>query len=785
LKKLALLLVIFVGFWLSFSFAQTINISNLHQNDSFGVSQLLNQTVTIKGEITVTDQFGITAAIEDTTGGVSLYDVNFVSKVNIGDRVAISGTVTHFSGLTELKNVTILERVSQSPTIEPQVITCQDIATEGANGIENFESELVRIKNATVNTADWTVTGSGANYILTDSTGSCDIRIDADTDIANAAAPDGRFDVIGVVAQYDPSAPYTQGYQVMPRYKKDIISSSITTITQGPEEQNITPYSMDITWVTENQSNSVIMYGTSTDYEIDTIFVNESVTDHVIPLTGLSPATVYHVRVGSGQGQNNIFSYDRVVITASHPSSTGEMRVYFSQSVETSYATYQPAAMVNILSKFIQRVNSAKYSIDACFYNITMEEVVQVFIGAQKRGVKVRVIYESDNETNVTQMIRAAGIPIINDKFGSNTGDGEMHNKFMVIDHLDNSSAADDWVWTGSYNISFSATYENAENVIEIQDQALAECYTIEFNEMWGSETETPDPAKSKIGKRKTNNTPHGFNINGIEVQQYMSPSDNGSQYLIKEIGQSQSSLFFCMLVFTNYEIANAMEQKWSTIENFKVKAVFETDNASGSQYDNMNGTGNYPWNPPADIHLDKEVRLLHHKYLIIDSDGGPGESKIITGSYNWSYAVESRNDENFLIIKDSTIANLYLQEFAARYHKAGGTDYLTAASVKTDEDRFLPTTIQLSQNYPNPFNSSTTIHYQIVVRADQEVELAIFNLLGQKIKTLVSQKQAAGFYMVQWDGKNEVGELISSGIYVYQLSIADVKLEKKLILLQ
>ena len=60
-----------------------------------------------------------------------------------------------------------------------------------------------------------------------------------------------------------------------------------------------------------------------------------------------------------------------------------------------------------------------------------------------------------------------------------------------------------------------------------------------------------------------------------------------------------------------------------------------------------------------------------------------------------------------------------------------------------------------------------------------------MFNLLGQKIKTLVDQKQAAGFYTIHWDGKDESGKLVSSGVYIYQLKVADVKVEKKLVFLQ
>ncbi len=583
-------------------------------------------------------------------------------------------------------------------------------------------------------------------------------------------------DSFGIVSQFDLSSAFSEGYQLMPRFKEDIIWSNNAQIIEGPEEKNITPYSLDISWATQNPTNSIIIYGKTTSYEIDTIFVEETVNYHEVSLTGLSPATIYHLKVGSVKDENLTFSSDYTFITSSHPSSTGEIQVYFNQSVDHNYSHNRQAQKVNILSKFIQRVNSAKYSIDACFYNITMEEVAQVFVGAKQRGVKVRVIYDYDKfdpyDTDVITLIKNADVPIINDKFGNNSGDAAMHNKFMIVDHRDTTSASDDWVWTGSYNLTFSATYDNAENVIEIQDEALAECYTMEFNEMWGSDTDIPDPANSRFGKRKTNNTPHVFNITGIELFQYMSPSDNGLQYLIREIGQSQSSLYFCMLIFTNYEIADAMKQKWLTVNNFKVKGVFEGDNASGSQYDNMIGTGSYPWNPPADIHLDKEKKLLHQKYLIIDGDGGPGQATLVTGSYNWSYAAESSNDENFLIIKDSTIANLYLQEFAERYHKAGGLDKLTFTSVETNQDNMLPKTTYLSQNYPNPFNQQTTIIISLVATSDLSLE--IFNVTGQRIRLFNLGVKPPGHYKIIWDGCNNSGQSVTGGIYFYRLIFKD-----------
>jgi phosphatidylserine/phosphatidylglycerophosphate/cardiolipin synthase-like enzyme len=787
LKKSGILLGVILTIFTSAA-AQVIDIANLHQNDAQGVPMLLNQTVTVVGEVTVSNQFGITGAVEDRTGGVAIYDANFVSKVAIGDSVKISGTVTQYSGLTELKNVTILLRIAKSPSLEPWLVTCRDVANEGANGVEKLEGRLVRINDVAVNTSKWTVSGAGSNYILTDATGSCEIRIDKDTDLSNAVAPAGRFDVIGVIQQYDPESPYTQGYQLLPRFKADIIDKSGLEIIAGPVEKNITPNSMDLTWQTQSPTNSIVIYGKTLNYEIDTLVVPESVNNHLVHLTQLTPATLYHVRVGAGASGNYELSADAIVMSASDPSSTGKMNVYFSQSVDPSYARYGiNAEKVNLLNKLGARIEAAKYSIDFCFY--FLDEAAGLLVGAFQRGVKVRVIYDYDSQrpgdSDAVQFLKNARVPIINDSFGDNNGNAAMHNKFMIVDHRDATSAADDWVWTGSYNATESARLYNAENVIEIQDQALAECYTIEFNEMWGSENDVPDPAKSRFGSRKTDNTPHRFNINGIEVLQYMSPSDHALTALVAAIEQAQHSLYFCMLIFNQSAIANAMHDKWKNVPLFKVKGVIDGEDLSGSQYYNLIGTGSQPWIPPADVHLDNETKYLHHKYLIIDGDGRSANPTLATGSYNWSNAAEKSNDENLLIIKSQVIANLYLQEFAERYHKAGGTENLMLTSVAAAPRDGLPGSAWLSQNYPNPFNNLT--QWNVAVAFPSAARLEIINALGQLVRSFELEFQVPGNYHVVWDARDNAGHLVTAGIYFYRLQLrepATTSLTKKMVYL-
>ena len=80
-----------------------------------------------------------------------------------------------------------------------------------------------------------------------------------------------------------------------------------------------------------------------------------------------------------------------------------------------------------------------------------------------------------------------------------------------------------------------------------------------------------------------------------------------------------------------------------------------------------------------------------------------------------------------------------------------------------------IPKKFSLNQNYPNPFNPETTIKYELPKTS--KVKLQIFNILGQKIKTLVDEEKQPGYYSVKWNGINDYGVKVSSGIYIYRLN--------------
>ncbi len=94
-----------------------------------------------------------------------------------------------------------------------------------------------------------------------------------------------------------------------------------------------------------------------------------------------------------------------------------------------------------------------------------------------------------------------------------------------------------------------------------------------------------------------------------------------------------------------------------------------------------------------------------------------------------------------------------------------------------------LPTTYALEQNYPNPFNPSTQISFALPVAS--HVELEVFNVLGQRVTTLVNGDMPVGVHTVTWDGRNDDGSTVSSGVYFYRVAADNFVATKKMMMLK
>ena len=94
-----------------------------------------------------------------------------------------------------------------------------------------------------------------------------------------------------------------------------------------------------------------------------------------------------------------------------------------------------------------------------------------------------------------------------------------------------------------------------------------------------------------------------------------------------------------------------------------------------------------------------------------------------------------------------------------------------------------LPTSYSLSQNYPNPFNPSTVISYSLPKISN--VQIKIYDALGREIRSLINEEKSSGTYNILWDGTDNYGSRVSSGVYFYTIHAGDFYQSKKMVLLK
>lgn len=106
-----------------------------------------------------------------------------------------------------------------------------------------------------------------------------------------------------------------------------------------------------------------------------------------------------------------------------------------------------------------------------------------------------------------------------------------------------------------------------------------------------------------------------------------------------------------------------------------------------------------------------------------------------------------------------------------------------TTTAISPLSDLGIPADFALEQNYPNPFNPTTNIRFDVPRRTN--VNISIFNVLGQKVRNLVNQDFAPGTYEVDWDGESDGGSRVASGIYFYRFTAEDVVKTRKMLMLK
>lgn len=721
----------------------TLSFQPLVAQIDIAVARGMNEgsTVTVEGIATNGDGLGIIRYLQDATGAIPAYPgtgsaANFPESVQRGDLVQVTGVLKIYNGLLEIDPITAYNVISSNnPLPDPLIVT-----PEGVN--EDNEAKLLTINGVTFEDGGSVFTVG--NYSFSAGGETSEIYVRTNHSLIGTEIPLATVNLTGISSQFNNT------YQLLPRDENDIVIADNFYFTSSPFQSNISTSGFTISWETNVAGSTNVRYGTTPamDNEINN---GGSTTNHSVDISGLDPAEIYYVQVFSDNGNTTITSTTKFYSTASN--SSGTVRVYFNHDIDGTFSNGShpinttPGALE---AAIINRINNATTSIDASIYNINRTTIVEALTNAYNNGVVVR--YVTDDETaNLALGNPTPPFPVIQGNI-----DGLMHNKFFVFDA---DSEMDAWVIMGSTNMTEQNLANDFNNMIVIQDKALAKTYEKEFEEIWGSDGPDPGIFNVKFGADKTDNTPHLFNINGMMVESYFSPSDNTTIGIANAIATANDDFQFALLTFTNNELGNAVLNAHNA--SVGVRGIIDNINDQGSEYQYLLDNG-------VNVSPDNTTKQTHHKYCIIDATNEASDPQVVTGSHNWSGSADTRNDENTLIFHDADLANIYLQEFEARWCEAtGGSNCVTSTSEINGIEGFDATI------FPNPAFEQSNIKMEI--EAQNDVIINVWDFNGRMLQSTILR-----------DVQGEITEPLflngmPSGTYILTFRINDEITSRKL----
>ena len=268
--------------------------------------------------------------------------------------------------------------------------------------------------------------------------------------------------------------------------------------------------------------------------------------------------------------------------------------------------------------------------LDIAVFDIDLPCIGEQLTQLHRKGIAVRIVTDSDHETDLIKQLQPLGIPVRFDERSA-----FMHNKFLVQDRKQ--------VWTGSMNLTHNGVYRNNNNVVRLASEDVARLFTAEFEELFAGQFGPTSPRQSLCAFV----APQGYKIETL-----FSPEDPVQERVLDVLRGAQKRIVFMAFSFTDDAIGQVLADKFAA--GVAVQGVFEKSGAGSkySEYARLKRVG-------ADVKRDGNSGIMHHKVIIVD------DKTVITGSYNFSKNANKSNDENVVILHDNPeAARLYLQEF-------------------------------------------------------------------------------------------------------------------------
>ncbi|RKY59563.1 MAG: hypothetical protein DRP96_06850, partial [Candidatus Neomarinimicrobiota bacterium] len=789
------------------------------------------EMVATTGIATTTTNFGSAGPvyIQDAAAGIAVYDYDVAQNVALGDEIMVVGEIDIYNGLVEIKNADYIV-LSTENEVEPVEITATDMDGEA------FEGMLVVMKGCDTTAAGltWPAEGSNqGNELLdkNDSTFYC--YIDKDTDIDGSPKPDKwPINITGIVGDY-------KGAQLLPRSLADFNPNTVpgdftilnpadgSTFTSlddpafvdmpfGEGGANVKTFFTNWTKAVDPDEGDTVSYqlkfigGNGPDEELitqDTVLY--VLIDEEKPWKMNGEYDVY-VQAKDLFGGINVSDTVHFTFDFEAPPEINYADVVLVDGTPKLYATFSTEfASVDVANFMIvdmfdgsATVPTAVDSLDSVTVMLSGDLIEDHFIGLAYSGIvapgKTLTVADTawagevlipfspnhledeihmitDFESNVGKFLdpNFSGSTTAGDASSFEVSDEEAFHgsKSGKMTIVDNTTTTGGWYVRELYGYPFSYTVKTSSKLMfalkgtdaDVQIRLSVKDSGYEQSP-WVNVSLSPDdwqivsfdllndPAEGWI---TGNGIIEGETvlIEGIHIR---CAEDKDVVLYIDGFTERQTELEY---VDVTMEVSMAVQ---TLLGNFNIASDF-VDVAG-----NFNNWGGNPM-------------------VLDDSDGDSVYSYTITGllpgqKLEYKFRINGSWDDNTAEFPYGGPARTYTvpDTNSVIFHWYKDED---RSVLGIDDMNVLPKVFALHQNYPNPFNPIMTIKYDLP--RESNVKIAIYDVMGREVCTLVNTKQRAGYQSVQWNARDNYGRLVSSGYYIYVMQAGDFHKTQKMILLK
>lgn len=666
----------------------------------------LGSQVTTSGIITSGPEFGTIRYMQDESAGIAIYSSSLSDRI-VGDSIIITGILSLFKGQLQISPVLSHQVMATSVSIPSPVEI--DL---GDPGIISFESMRVNISCMGISTCESRF-DENVFTIFDDNGVAIRMNLAEDDSLIGQLIPPDPISITGILTFRDSLFQLLCQSITNPDMDCKVIDAADIDFSDFGYAT--------LVWQVTGNGDYQIEYGLSEFNNSEFIIPHEGKAEYTFT-DSLLQASIYKARLFESSIQGSGYSIP-VYFSLKDPGPVNH-EVFFNRGVNTAFSdgSYANGAGTSAISTdIISRIDDVDSTLDIAMYNATNDVIIAAVIRAAQRGVHVR--YITDDETSNSALDGVFQFPIL-----YRSGDGIMHNKFIIGDADSNENA---WLWTGSTNFSGTQLSSDPNHAIVFHHKVMAQNYKSEFDELWGA---GPNHTGSRAGELKSDNTCHEFQFGVTYIESYFSPSDETNCHIIEALRTADHHIEVGLLLLTKEDIVDELINLHQ--DGIDIRLIVDDEESSSNALSRLQQAG-------IQTAIHDLSPIFHHKYAILDEGFPDSDPMVITGSHNWTFSADNINDENTLIVHDQSFANIFRQEFEARWGELSTTSVngeLTADGINL---------------YPNPASGFIILSNP----GNQLCAVDILNLNG----TIISSFELVPNEIFRMD----IGDNIQDGMYI------------------